>query len=463
MSDRPIDSTGARTTDRSHDRPVESAVRSAQDIRETARRLATVHEAALTGELPSDAARDAPRPVIGESWRRVLGSGVDPDRVRAQQPLSVAELEHRRQHSQLASILPVLSGGLLPTADAAQQIMVVTDAEGRLLWREGSAPIRRMADRLGFDKGADWTEGVVGTNAIGTALVARSPVLVHSAEHFLRSHHSWTCAAAPLHDPRDGRLLGTVDISGPAHSFHPTTLSLVSAVARLAEGELRTRHHASLERLRSSAAPVLARIGGRALAVDPNGWTAAVTGMTPPDRVALPKTPVAGPLWLPRYGMCTLEPLPGGWLIRLGRPEPTPRPHRVVLDVGGRDGPAVTVAGPAGSWSHALSPRHAELLFLLAAHPRGRSAAELARDLFGDGGRTVTVRAELSRLRRHLAGVLAHRPYRFADGVEVELRLPPRPLELLPHSTAPAVLAARRGGGFAAGGARVPPHGRGVP
>ncbi|MEV5125556.1 GAF domain-containing protein [Streptomyces decoyicus] len=427
------------------DRAIDSAIWSAQDNRATAHRLATVHEAVLAGEVAPGDSSGAPRAVIGESWRRVLISGVDPDRDRPQVLLSVAELERRRQMSQLAAVLPVLNEGLLPSADAAQQIMVVTDAEGRVLWREGSAPVRRMADRLGFDKGADWTEEVVGTNAIGTALVARRPVLVHSAEHFVRSHQQWTCAAAPLHDPRDGRLLGTVDISGPAPSFHPTTLSLVSAVARLAEGELRTRHHLSLERLRSGAAPVLARIGGQALAVDPSGWVAGVTGLTPQDRVALPKSPEAGPLWLPRYGMCTLEPLPGGWLVRVGRQEQDAGPSRVVLDVSGRDGSTVTVSGPAGSWSHELTPRHAELLFVLAAHPQGRSAAELARDLFGDESRTVTVRAELSRLRRHLASVLAHRPYRFADGVEVELRVPPRPAQLLPQSSAPAVAAARRG------------------
>ncbi|MGW2917660.1 GAF domain-containing protein [Streptomyces angustmyceticus] len=427
------------------DRAIEGAVRSAQDNRATAHRLATVHEAALAGGTAPGGAGDAPRAVIGESWRRMLVSGVDPDHDRPQTPLPVAELERRRQVSQLATVLPVFHEGLLSAADAAQQIMVITDAEGRVLWREGSAPVRRMADRLGFDKGADWTESVVGTNAIGTALVARRPVLVHSAEHFVRSHHAWTCAAAPLHDPRDGRLLGTVDLSGPAPAFHPMTLSLVSSVARLAEGELRTRHHRSLERLRSSAAPVLARIGGRALAVDPGGWVVGVTGLTPPDRVPLPKAPEAGPLWLPRYGMCALEPLPGGWLIRVGRQEPELRPSRVVLDVSGRDGSTVTVSGAAGSWSHELTPRHAELLFVLAAHPQGRSAAQLARDLFGDDSRTVTVRAELSRLRRHLASVLAHRPYRFADGVEVELLLPPRPAHLLPQSLAPAVAAARLG------------------
>ncbi|MEU7154165.1 GAF domain-containing protein [Streptomyces sp. NPDC045470] len=423
------------------DRPSDMGIWSAQEVRETTRRLASLREAALCDGRTAA----APRAVICESWRRALDRGVDPDRDRRERPLTVEELEHRRHSSRLASLLPLFNSGLLPAADAAQQIMVVTDAEGRVLWREGCAPVRRMADRHGFDKGADWTEEIVGTNAIGTALVARRPVLVHSAEHFVRTHHQWTCAAAPLHDPRDGRLLGIVDVSGPAHTFHPSTLSLVSAVARLAEGELRERHHGALDRLRASAAPVLARLGGQALAVDKDGWTAAVIGLAPPDRVALPKSPEAGPLWLPRYGMCTLEPLPGGWLIRVGAPQgEEPRTSRVLLDLGSRTRPAVTVTGPAGSWTHELSPRHAEVLFVLAHRPEGRSAADLAQDLFGDRARTVTVRAELSRLRRHLASVLAHRPYRFADGVDVELRLPPSPVDLLPHSTAPAVMAARR-------------------
>jgi hypothetical protein len=43
---------------------------------------------------------------------------------------------------------------------------------------------------------------------------------------------------------------------------------------------------------------------------------------------------------------------------------------------------------------------------VLACAPSGRTAQELATDLFGDQGRTIAVRAEMSRLRRHVAGVL---------------------------------------------------------
>lgn len=237
--------------------------------------------------------------------------------------------------------------------------------------------------------------------------------------------------------------MGIVDISGPANTFHPTTLALVGSVARLAESEIRNRHLQSIDRLRSVAAPMLCRLGGRALAVDGNGWLAAVTGMPPVDRLPLPKSVQPGRIWLPSLGMCRVEPLPGGWLVQVADGALDSPPRRVVLDLSLPRGLAVNVVSPVGTWTQRLSPRHAELLYALALHREGRTASELAEDLFGDPTRTVTVRAEISRLRRHLAEVLAHRPYRFGDGVEVEVIRPEHPGDLLPRSKAPVVVAAR--------------------
>lgn len=418
---------------------VDGARVSAMDARQAARLLKGVRAAVLAGaRLPA-----AARPEIAESWRRMLAGGVHPDRDARSRMLSAAETEERRRTSPLREVLPVLREGLLPALDGALHIMVVADADGRLLWREGHASILRKADRLGFSVGADWDEAVVGTNGVGTALVARRPVQVFSAEHFVSSHHEWTCAGAPVRDPRDGRLLGVVDVSGPLATMHPATLAWVSSVARLAERELRLRHLESLERLRAVASPLLARLPGRALAVDPDGWTAAVTGLAPTDRVPLPKGFGPGRVWVPQLGECAVEPLPGGWLLRIAECRAPAAATRVVLDLSRPGAWSATVCGAAGSWTQELSPRHAELLFLLAERPRGRTAAELAGELFGDPTRTVTVRAELSRVRRHLAGVLAHRPYRFAEDVEVEVVRPDDPLALLAHSTAPAVIRAR--------------------
>ncbi|MEU6261169.1 GAF domain-containing protein [Streptomyces sp. NPDC047043] len=409
------------------------------DSARAARVLSEVRSATLSGQRSPV----APRPVIEQSWGRMLRSGIDPEHDRRSGLLPVEEVRRRRESTALRHVLPVLREGLLSVADVAHHIMVVADGDGRVLWREGSAPVLRKADGLGFELGADWREDVVGTNGIGTPAVVRRPVQVFASEHFVRSQTTWTCTGAPITDPRDGRLLGVVDVSGPLETMHPATLAWVDSVAKLAEARLRELHLTSLERLRSVAAPVLARLGGRALAVDRDGWTAAVTGMPYTNRIALPKSLAAGRRWLPPLGLCGVEPLAEGWLIRISD-DPVPRgATRVVLDLTQPRRASVTVSGGAGSWSHELSPRHAELLYLLALHRGGRSAAGLAEEMFGDPARRVTVRAEMSRVRRYLGGLLEHRPYRFAEDAEVEVLLPADPRDLLPQSAAPAVVNGR--------------------
>ncbi|MFF7448070.1 MULTISPECIES: GAF domain-containing protein [unclassified Streptomyces] len=419
--------------------PTDVTQLAAVDAARAARVLSEVRSATLAGRR----APVAPRPVIEQSWGRMLRGGVDPDHDFRAGLLSREEVRRRRETSELRHVLPVLRQGLLSVADIARHIMVVADEEGRVLWREGSSPVLRKADGTGFELGADWREDVVGTNGIGTPVVARRPVQVFGSEHFVRSQTSWTCTGAPITDPRNGRLLGVVDVSGPLDTMHPATLAWVDSVAKLAEARLRELHQVSLEQLRAVGAPALARLGGRALVVDGDGWTAAVTGMPYQNRIGLPKSLSPGRRWLPTLGLCSVEPLAGGWLVRAAA-EPVPLDAtRVVLDLSLPRHWSVTVSGAAGSWSRELSPRHAELLFLLAVHRGGRSAAELAEDMFDDPGRRVTVRAEMSRIRRYLGALLEHRPYRFCEGAEVEVRHPADPRDLLPHSTAPAVAARR--------------------
>ncbi|MEV5018835.1 GAF domain-containing protein [Streptomyces sp. NPDC053780] len=419
--------------------PMDVTQFAAVDAARAARMLSEVRSARLSGGQ----APVAPRPVIEQSWERVQRSGVDPDHDVRSGLLSPEEVRRRRESSALRHVLPVLRETLLSVADVAHHIMVVADEDGRVLWREGSAPVLRRADGLGFELGADWREETVGTNGVGTPAVTRRPVQVFASEHFVRSQATWTCAGAPITDPRSGRLLGVVDVSGPLETMHPATLAWVDSVAKLAEARLRELHARSLERLRAVAAPVLARLDGRALVTDRDGWTAAVTGMPYVDRVALPKSPEAGTRWLPAIGACTVEPLAGGWLVRAAEGPVPGGAARIVLDLAEPRRRSVRVLGGAGDWTRELSPRHAELLYLLAVHRGGRSAAGLAEDVFGDPARTVTVRAEMSRVRRYLGPYLEHRPYRFCEDAEVELLLPPDPRDLLPHSTAAAVREGR--------------------
>ena len=300
------------------------------------------------------------------------------------------------------------------------------------------------ADRLGFVEGAHWGEGAVGTNGIGTALVSNRAVQVFSAEHYSRSHHPWTCAGAPIKDPRTGQVIGVVDVSGPAATVHPTTVALVDVVARLAESHLREQHDRTLNRIRTVAAPILARIGSPALAVDQDGWVAAVDSLPLHNRILLPDRIAPGRVWIPALGMCEVELLPGGWLVRLADEDVAPAISRVTLDLRNAGAPVLEMVGQFGCWRHDISPRHAEILFVLATFPAGRSAPELAADLYGDPTRVLTVRAEMSRLRKQFAGLLQGRPYRFPETAVVDVCYPVDMSTLLQASTAPAVRAARR-------------------
>ncbi|WP_066906424.1 GAF domain-containing protein [Millisia brevis] len=392
----------------------EPAVASGDDPRHYARLLSAVYDAAMGGGRGP--AR--PRTVISDSWGRARVAGVDPDAGAGDIGPVVTDLQARRQSSGLASILEHLVHGL-DSVVADDNILVVADATGRVLWRNGANRVLHQADRLGFVEGADWAESAVGTNAIGTALASGRAVQVFSAEHYVRSHHSWTCAGAPILDPRTGAVLGVVDVSGPAETIHPTTVTLVDLVAQLATSRLRDAHHRSLDRLRAVAAPILARAAGPALAVDTEGWVAALDTVAPRERVTLPAGATPGRVRLAELGTCDLEPLPGGWLVRPVPDDRDPGSVRLSIDITDPGRPRVTVSGTAGRWTHDPSPRHAQILLLLARRTGGLRASDLSLELFGAADRTVTVRAEMSRLRKHIGGLIAAGPYRFVEGTEV--------------------------------------------
>jgi len=105
-----------------------------------------------------------------------------------------------------------------------------------------------------------------------------------------------------------------------------------------------------------------------------------------------------------------------------------------------------------------LSPRHSEILLLLASTARGLSGDELAVLLYQEDSSTSTLRAELNRLRRLLGDeLLASRPYRLmaeltSDWLVVEAHLAVGAVAaavrlyrgpLLPTSTAPGVVRLR--------------------
>jgi hypothetical protein len=354
---------------------------------EHVRRLRAAHERLVTG---TDVLDDAVRDVVRASWRRSLGSGVDPDGCAPPVELLDDDLLAYRETHPLAAVMPVIRRLLVEDAVDDRMIVAVTDAGGRMLWVEGDPRLRGQAAGMHFVEGARWAEDVVGTNAPGTALAVDHAVQIYGSEHFRRPVQPWSCSAAPVHDPLTGVLLGAIDVTGGDHVASPHVLTLVRATVAAVEAELRWQHREQLQRASAR------------------------------------------------------------------RPAPVQRPA-LRLDVLGRERARLTL--PSGPLE--LSLRHSELLLLLAEAAvagEGRTTAQLAAECHPGDTAAVTVRAELSRLRR-LVGpeLVGSRPYRLLARIDSDLdqvrRLLARgavgealeryPGAVLPGSRAPGVAVAR--------------------
>ncbi|MFI0913142.1 GAF domain-containing protein [Streptomyces abikoensis] len=344
------------------------AMASGADPVERSRTMGGAHSAFVSDGVVSPRVRA----VVAESWRRSAAVLPGPE-FMAPVELTDDELDRYRRTHPLARVMPLLRELLGTIADDGAHLLAVCDAAGRMLWVEGHAGVRRGAERMNFVPGARWDERHAGTNAPGTALALDHAVQIFATEHYNRLVQPWTCAAAPIHDPVTGRLLGAVDITGGDHLAGPHSLALVQATARAAEAHLTTD---------------------------------------------------------PATGHPTLSAL-------------------------GRDEALLTTNGHRLR----LSRRHSEILTLLAANPAGMTGDQLSLALYGERPvPPVTLRAELSRLRRLVGGLLHSRPYRLSvpvqtDAADVERELAAGDLcgalrtyagPLLPQSEAPGIRRMRR-------------------
>ena len=184
---------------------------------------------------------DAPESVRDEivaSWQRSTLSGLSPDHFEVPHH---SDVEGDGLLARAAGpVLEQLAEDLAFTRVSA----LLTDGQGRLIDRRASdASLRARLDRISLAPGFVYAEEAVGTNAIGTALETRGPSLVEAQEHFADALTGMACAAAPITDPRDGRLLGAVDLTCSAEDAGALMLPLARRAAREVEQRIVDEAH----------------------------------------------------------------------------------------------------------------------------------------------------------------------------------------------------------------------------
>lgn len=167
---------------------------------------------------------------ILQSWMRCTELGLDASRAPVYETLDEQQLnETREKHQMLRRLCRGEMDALRQEAQTTGGIVVLTDPTGMVLDSDGDMEFAGKAASMALRAGVMWSEARIGTNAVGTALVERRPIMVHGGEHFCDPHRVLSCAAAPIFNPT-GEIVGALDLTSHASVMSRHALSLVRLV-----------------------------------------------------------------------------------------------------------------------------------------------------------------------------------------------------------------------------------------
>ena len=177
--------------------------------------------------------------IIQQSWERCeqigLNQSTTPDVIKLPaHDIGLLDEEHK-------SLIDVTHSEVLPYYENilsnTQCLILLADSEGNALNRWGKPRFITPRHSPVFQKGVNWKECHLGTNAIGTALASGSPVHVLRDEHYFRSYRFMIGSACPIYDA-NRKLIGVLDVSSDAYLPQAHTLGMVKLMAQGIENRL---------------------------------------------------------------------------------------------------------------------------------------------------------------------------------------------------------------------------------
>ena len=200
------------------------------------------------------------REIVLKSWvRSQRATGID--RLKRAPKVAQDELSRiRARNDRLRQAARAAMGRTGYMLEDSGAMLLLCDRQGVVIDATGDSRILNRGAENHLQLGGQWEEQAIGTNAIGTALHLARPVTISGAEHFCEAIQRWSCAAAPIHDPFGGQLLGAIDISGPADDRMRKAGALSVTLALQIEESLRS---AALAEHRALVEALLSRPPGR--------------------------------------------------------------------------------------------------------------------------------------------------------------------------------------------------------
>ncbi|MFE4834608.1 LytTR family transcriptional regulator DNA-binding domain-containing protein [Arthrobacter sp. NPDC056691] len=150
-------------------------------------------------------------------------------------------------------------------------VVTIADAGGRVLTSWGDKYTRSVATAGGLAPWFSWSEGAVGTNSMGTALVARRAVMIRQSEHWAQAFHDWSCAAVAVRDVVSKEPLAVLNISCWRSDLPLSTRQWLERSVSRAQNSLRWRAHDSGSELLAAYTHARGRSKEPLVAVDTAG------------------------------------------------------------------------------------------------------------------------------------------------------------------------------------------------
>ena len=180
------------------------------------------------------------RSEVTESWQRCLDD--------YQLPLgNYANLEkfpvinhavnsdHQLKH--IEQLIKQLSHNFTVFLKEAGVMMVLTTADGRLLYTSGESRQLNAFMTGMYEPGTHWHEPVLGNNGIGTAILLKKPIAFQGMEHFLSVLHPYTTVGYPLLDDA-GNLLAVIGLVSNHHECMNSLFAFLHLICVLVNTDL---------------------------------------------------------------------------------------------------------------------------------------------------------------------------------------------------------------------------------
>ncbi|KQN63570.1 sigma-54-dependent Fis family transcriptional regulator [Erwinia sp. Leaf53] len=384
-------------------------------------------------------ARSPQEQLIGDSWQRcVTHHGLEPGRMQEARILPWQQLrEHRQRMEEFRHIAHHGLTQLYQQIAAAGYVLLLTDASGITVDYLGDAHAEVSLRRAGLFLGAEWTEAVAGTCAVGTALATGRALTVHQTDHFDATHIPLTCSAVPLFDP-EGQLQAILDISAlsspqPRASQHLALQLAQVWAARIENAWFAHRHQNNWTLQLSAGAPFVGGSPEFLIAFDDRGLLAGhnhrgqcllegelgLSAPPPGDKSALLGMPIERlfnttldclPQWLAGGQPATLDQARSGDKLFVTAVAPLRPARRAAHASADRHAPCGVADRPAAHVSADLhAAREGAVLHAargVANRPAAHACAELPAPLAALCGGDAALHQQLQRAARLLSASL---------------------------------------------------------